>query len=227
MLDGGTSIEIEQQAKSTNKSSADLSSKGLVRIGISPEDLQRGKIFFIEQIDATSMKIDKDPTKVSHHLHENFFTRRDHLQSKGLMQIHLKVDPEFFLNANVLIVKKEDLKSLNEHFAYRRPSKVHLDEVKNVTMDEFLGNAIEWDPVLLNDGHLLRLTLQLNETVEKEEQLKIEFDHQTLKVKIFDVQEKRFDVYRQVQLPLKVKADQQKVHFDRQHHSIQLTFPLQ
>lgn len=94
-------------------------------------------------------------------------------------------------------------------------------------MDEFLSNATEWDPVLLNDEHLLRLTLQLNETVEKQEQVKIEFNHQTLMVKIFDVQEKRFDVYRRVQLPQKAKVDQQKVHFDRQHHSIQLTFPLQ
>jgi hypothetical protein len=94
-------------------------------------------------------------------------------------------------------------------------------------MDEFLCNAIEWDPVVLNEDHLLRLTLPLNESVEKEEQVKIEFDQHTLMVKIFSVEENRFDVYRQVQLPKKAKIGEQKVHFDRQHRSIQLTFPLE
>jgi hypothetical protein len=125
MFNRGTTIAVEQRAK-TNDSAVDLSAKKFVHIGIAREDLQRGKIIAIEQTGPTSMRIEKDPTKLSQHLHENFFTRRDHLQSKGLMQIRIKVDPDFFLIGSVLSFKKEDLKSINEHFAYRRASKSPL-----------------------------------------------------------------------------------------------------
>ena len=165
------------------------------------------------------------------------------------MQLTIEVPVETFDGRHTVSVKKEDRQSVRENFAYHRPAKKDIaatdDQVTcphsiacpntlslvstsqtNNSMANFLCNSL-WNPLLLNHGHLLYLTLDLSShpDILHLNQLKITTDGQQLTVQSVEPHGQDC-LSRQVTLPPSVRLDQLKSQLHPQQHSLHITVPL-
>ncbi len=105
--------------------------------------LQRGKTIVIQKEKIFIIKSD-DYQKENHHLNNNIFSKRDHLQSKSIfilnknnfsvvfvfyldmMEIKIEIPPEFFNEGQTITLRNEDPQLIEKNFPYHRPSKPDL-----------------------------------------------------------------------------------------------------
>ncbi|UJR29826.1 hypothetical protein I4U23_017369 [Adineta vaga] len=130
-LNDGKSITIEKvdsiNEEKVSENYEDLyndhSDKKEIHIGIRNDYLQRGNTIIIEKGNI-SLKQTKDYQKEQlHHLSNNQFAKRDHLQSNDLMEMTIEVPPELFLKDQMITFKREDSETKAADFPYHRHSK--------------------------------------------------------------------------------------------------------
>ncbi|CAF1114472.1 unnamed protein product [Adineta steineri] len=220
-----------------------------IHIQIPKECIERGNMIVIHKEKVFSIKANDYLKQQSGHFINNQFAKRDHLQSKSivfllkyfikrdyriyldLMEMTIEIPPEFLLNGQTITFRKEDAQSVAANFPYRRHSKTDAPATNNnnlqkISMEEFLLDKT-WNPLLLENGHLLQLSLDFTNRsdIHSKDQLKIVHNGHNLHVEINNQQAS--SIVKQVLLPEQVKLDQLKSHFDGQHHCLIITLPVQ
>jgi len=110
-----------------------------IYIKIPKNCLERGKIIVIQKEKIFVIKSDDYQKDENHHLNNNQFSKRDHLQSKSIfilnnnyfsiliyldmMEIKIEIPPEFFDEGQTITIRNEDQQLIANNFAHRRQSK--------------------------------------------------------------------------------------------------------
>ncbi|CAF1406349.1 unnamed protein product [Rotaria sordida] len=246
-LNGGKSVMIERiysnEEKKLSGNFEDLyniehlnesAETKFIHIKVPQELIEGGKTIVINK-NNISIKNSIDYYKeVAYHLGNNKFSKRDHLQSKNMMEMIIALPPELFCNDHKIIFRKEDSQIIAANFPYHRQSKHdiqltrrdNLNHDQKLSLDKFFSNRI-WHPMLLNDTHLLKLSLYLNNqpNIRNQDQIKLIIDQQYIRVETKNNED--FNIYQEILVPDIIKLDQLKYEFDEKNRYFNIMIPLQ
>ncbi|CAF3329967.1 unnamed protein product, partial [Rotaria sp. Silwood2] len=205
-----------------------------VHIKIPQELIEAGKTAVIKKNNIYIKNSIDYYKEVAHHLGNNTFSKRDHLQSKNMMEMIIAISPELFCNDHKIIFRKEDSQTVAANFSYHRQSKHDiqltrgnsLNHDQKFLIDEFFSNRI-WHPKLLNDAHLLKLSLYLNSqpNIRNQDQIKLIIDQQYIRVETKNKED--FKIFQEILVPDIIKLDQLKYEFDEKNRYFNIMIPLQ
>ncbi|CAF3351274.1 unnamed protein product [Rotaria sp. Silwood2] len=204
-----------------------------IHLKLRKEYIQRGKTIIIHKEKIFIINNTDYFKGAAHHITDNTFTKRDYLQLKNMMEMIIKVSPEFFDDDQKLIFRKEDPQTASSNLPDYRQSKhdleltnkQYLKEKQRVALKDFILNKI-WNPILSDDRHLLILSLDFNNKphIINEDQLKINLDQYNLSVETKDEQD--FNIYQEIVLPEIINVKQLKYQFDEENHRLNISLSL-
>ena len=127
ILNQGKTIRVAKGNRLNNEQIRNVFNENKqIRIEIGNEDLQRGKIIVIENNQIEFFDCEQYEKQQKHNLTDNPFFKRDFLQSKGQMEISIRISPDFFLQGQTVSFAKEDPQMIAANFPYRRQSRPSL-----------------------------------------------------------------------------------------------------
>ncbi|CAF3983049.1 unnamed protein product [Rotaria sp. Silwood1] len=205
-----------------------------VHIKVPQELIERGKTIVIHKNNIYIKNSIDYYKETAQHLGNNTFSKRDHLQSKKMMEMTIAVPSELFCNDHKIIFRKEDSQTMAANFPYHRQSKHDkqlirrnsLNHDQKLSLDEFFSNRI-WHPKLSHDAHFLKLSLYLNNqpNIRNQDQIKLIIDQQYIRVEIKNKED--FNKYQEILVPDIIKLDQLKYEFDEKNLYLNIMIPLQ
>ncbi|CAF4751607.1 unnamed protein product, partial [Rotaria sp. Silwood1] len=205
-----------------------------VHIKVPQELIERGKTIVIHKNNIYIKNSIDYYKETAQHLGNNTFSKRDHLQSKKMMEMTIAVPSELFCNDHKIIFRKEDSQTMAANFPYHRQSKHDkqlirrnsLNHDQKLSLDEFFSNRI-WHPKLSHDAHFLKLSLYLNNqpNIRNQDQIKLIIDQQYIRVETKNKED--FNIYQEILVPDIIKLDQLKYEFDEKNHCFNIMIPLQ
>ncbi|CAF4004903.1 unnamed protein product, partial [Rotaria sp. Silwood1] len=205
-----------------------------VHIKVPQEVIEGGKTIVINKNNVYIKNSIDYYKEAAHHLGNNAFSKRDHLQSKNMMKMIIALPPELFCNDHKIIFRKEDSQTMAANSPYHRQSKHDIQLIRRDSLshdqkhflDEFFSNRI-WHPKLSHDARLLKLSLDLNNqpNIRNQDQIKLIIDQQNIRVEIKNKED--FNIYQEIPVPDIIKLDQLKYEFDEKNLYFNIMIPLQ